>query len=159
MKLDALDLKILTALQREGRITKLRLADVVALSPSACFERVRRLEAAGYIRGYHANVDLARIVRTSTVFVEVTLRSHEAADFQRFEMVIAEVPEVLECYAIGGGVDYILKVIATDIEHYQKIMEGLLAGGIGIERYFTYIVTKPVKRQLEYPIHSLLAEK
>jgi Lrp/AsnC family transcriptional regulator of ectoine degradation len=76
MQLDPLDLKILAALQREGRITKLRLSELVNLSPSACFERVKRLESAGYIRGYHAELDIGRIVRTSIVLVEIRLKGH-----------------------------------------------------------------------------------
>ena len=83
MKLDPIDLKIIAALQSDGRVTKLRLAELVSLSPSACFERLRRLEQAGYVKGYHAVVDLARIVRTTTALVEITLARHEAADFAR----------------------------------------------------------------------------
>jgi Lrp/AsnC family transcriptional regulator of ectoine degradation len=156
MKLDVLDIKILAALQREGRITKLRLAEEVALSPSACFERVRRLEQAGYIRGYHAVIDLARLIQTCTIFVEVTLRTHEAGDFERFESAIVKVPEVVECFAIGGGMDYVLKVVTLNIEHYQRLIDELLAAEIGIERDFAYIVTKPVKSAHEMPIHYLL---
>ncbi|HSK40343.1 MAG TPA: Lrp/AsnC family transcriptional regulator [Arenibaculum sp.] len=156
MKLDALDLKILEALQNDGRITKLRLAEQVSLSPSACFERVRRLERNGYVRGYRACIDAGRIVRTSTIFVEVTLRSHEAADFRRFETAIAEVQEVLECFAIGGGIDYLLKIVALDIDDYQRVIEGLLAAEIGIEKYFTYVVTKQAKYQPDIPIRMLV---
>lgn len=156
MKLDPIDLNILCALQADGRITKLKLAEAVNLSASACFERMRRLEKAGLITGYHADVDLTKLLRTSFVFVEVTLTTHRAVDFQRFEAHIQTVPEVLECYAIGGGVDYILKMIATDIAHYQEEVDALLEADIGIDRYFTYIVTKPVKRSLEYPVRDLL---
>lgn len=156
MKLDPIDLKILAALQSDGRITKLRLAELVALSPSACFERLRRLEQAGYVKGYHAVVDLQRIVRTTTALVEITLARHEAADFERFEQAIAAAPEVMECHSIGGGIDYVLKVVAVDIDHYQETMDRLLVADIGIAKYFTYFVTKLVKRQLAYPIHTLL---
>ncbi len=156
MRLDALDLKILAALQREGRITKLRLSELVNLSPSACFERVKRLEAAGYIRGYHAELDVARIVRTTIVLVEVGLKSHAAADFARFEQAIQEAEEVLDCWAVGGGADYVLRVVARDIEHYQAVIDRLLAADIGIAKYYSYIVTKHVKRGAGYPIHALL---
>ncbi|MCA1940324.1 MAG: Lrp/AsnC family transcriptional regulator [Caenispirillum bisanense] len=156
MKLDALDLKILCALQEDGRITKLKLAERVALSPSACFERMRRLEQAGFVTGYHADLDLAKLVRVSFVFVEVTLKTHRSSDFQRFEAHVQEVPEILECYAIGGGVDYMLKVVATDIAHYQAVIDALLDAEVGVDRYFTYIVTKPVKRRLDYPVRELL---
>lgn len=156
MKLDPLDLKILAALQDDGRITKLRLAEIVHLSPSACFERLRRLEQAGYVKSYHAEIDLNRVVQTTTALVEVTLDRHGAADFSRFEQAINETPEVVECYSIGGGIDYILKVVAVDIDHYQSVIDRLLAADVGISRYFTYFVTKLVKRRLSYPIHTLL---
>jgi len=156
MKLDPIDLKILAALQAEGRITKLTLSERVNLSPSACFERLRRLEQSGYIKGFHADIDLHRIVKTTTALVEVTLGRHEAKDFSRFEQAVAATPEVLECYSIGGGIDYILKVVAVDIDHYQAVIDRLLAADLGIAKYFTYFVTKPVKRQLAYPLHTYL---
>lgn len=159
MKLDSLDLKILCALQKEGRITKLKLAEAVNLSPSACFERMRRLEQRGLITGYHADIDLRKLMRASLIFVEVTLKTHRRVDFDRFEEYINAVPEVLECYAIGGGVDYILKMIATDIADYQGKIDSLLEADIGIDRYFTYIVTKPVKRTLEYPLRDLWVQE
>jgi Lrp/AsnC family transcriptional regulator, regulator of ectoine-degradation genes len=157
MRLDEFDIKILAVLQGNGRITKLKLAEAIGLSPSPCWERMRRLEEAGYIRGYHAEIDLSRIVRTSTVFVEVSLKSHEAQDFARFERAVQGVPEVVECYAIGGGIDYLLKVVTTDIADYQQLIDDLLQTDIGISRYFTYIVTKPIKSQRVYPLKSLLA--
>lgn len=157
MKLDAYDVRILAALQRDGRMTKLRLAEEIGLSPSPCWERMRRLEKAGLIRGYHAAIDHERILHTATILVEITLRSHQAADFQRFQDTIAEVPEIVECYATGGGIDYLLKVIALDIDHYQRVIDGLLAAEIGIDRYFTYIVTREIKRSSGLPLGYLLA--
>lgn len=156
MRLDGRDIKLLMALQAEGRITNQKLADRVALSPSACLERVRRLEAAGLISGYGARISLDKVLSTSTIFVEVTLKSHEAADFDRFERSIREAPEVVECHAIGGGIDYLLKIVAGDIAHYQSIMERLLTAGIGIGQYFTYVVTKPVKTAAPYPLDTLI---
>lgn len=156
MKLDPLDLKILAALQDDGRITKLRLAEMVHLSPSACFERLRRLEKAGYVKSYHAEIDLGRVVSTTTALVEVTLGRHAAADFDRFEQAVNDTPEIVECYSIGGGIDYMLKVVAVDIDHYQAVIDRLLEADVGISKYFTYFVTKLVKRRLSYPIHTLL---
>jgi Lrp/AsnC family transcriptional regulator of ectoine degradation len=156
MKLDAYDIKILAALQRDGRMTKLNLAKEIHLSPSPCWERLRRVEAHGLIQGYHAEIDIDRLTRISTVLVEVTLKSHHVQDFERFEIAVRAVPEIVECYATGGGFDYLLKVIATDIDHYQRLIDGLLSAHIGIERYFTYIVTKTVKRFTGYPVQQLL---
>jgi Lrp/AsnC family transcriptional regulator of ectoine degradation len=156
MKLDAYDIRILATLQRDGRITKLKLAEQIGLSPSPCWERMKRLQEAGYIRGFHADVDVAKVVRITTVFVEVTLASHGAEDFARFEAAVQDVPEIVECQAIGGGADYIMKVVTTDIEAYQALIDRLLAERVGIGRYFTYIVTKPVKCPQGAPLPHLL---
>ncbi len=158
MKFDSYDIKILATLQRDGRITKLKLAEAIGLSPSPCWERMRRLQDAGLIRGFHADIDVARVVRTTTVYVEVTLQNHAAEDFARFEAAIQEVPEIVECQAIGGGADYIMKVVTTDIEAYQELIDRLLESEIGIGRYFTYIVTKPVKPPRGAPLEHLLAQ-
>ncbi|MCR9220347.1 MAG: winged helix-turn-helix transcriptional regulator [Alphaproteobacteria bacterium] len=155
-RLDAIDLKILAALQRDGRMTKLKLADAVGLSPSPAHERVKRLEAAGYITGYRALIDVDRLVALSLVFVEVTLSRHAAEDFSRFEAAVRARPEILSCYALGGGVDYMLLIAAGDIAGYQRLVDALLAEDLGIERYFTYIVTKPVKVQDGWPLEALL---
>lgn len=156
MKLDRIDLKILIALQKNGRMTKLKLADEVGLSASPCHERVKRLEAAGYIRGYQAHIDLDKLVRTSQVFVEVTLGRHESSDFQKFEKAVQDIPEIVDCYAIGGGVDYILRFVVLDIVDYQKKIDDLLDANLGISRYFTYVVTKPVKVSQGWPIQTLV---
>jgi len=155
-RLDAYDVRILAALQRHGRITKLALAEEIGLSPSPCWERMRRLEKHGLIRGYHADIDLERLLHTATILVEVTLRSHQARDFERFEHAVMDVPEVVECYSTGGGIDYLLRVVALDIDHYQRIIDALLLAEVGIDRYFTYIVTKQVKAARETPLVHLL---
>lgn len=156
LRLDAIDLRILAALERDGRITKLALSEQVALSPSACLERIKRLEASGVIRGYHAEVDPARIAPVTTAFVEIELKRHEAADFDRFEKKIAEMPEVMEVHAIGGGMDYLIRVVSRGIDDYQALIDRLLAEEIGIGRYFTYFVTKPVFRRHGHPLDRLL---
>lgn len=151
-RLDAIDLKILATLQREGRITKLALADRVNLSPTPCWQRLKRLEAAGFIRGYRAEIDLARLGGSTTVMVEVALKHHRYEDFERFEHAVRQVPEIVECVATGGGVDYLLKVVATDIDAYQQLIDRLLAAEIGIERYVTYVVTRTVKSSPQVPV-------
>ena len=155
-RLDAYDVRILATLQRDGRITKLKLAEEIGLSPSPCWERMRRLEKNGLIRGYHADVDIERLLNIATILVEVTLRSHQAKDFERFEQAVLEYPEIVECYSTGGGIDYLLKVVALDIDHYQRIIDNLLLAEVGIDRYFTYIVTKQIKRDRETPLGALL---
>src|SRR5699024_2131288 len=130
---------ILLALQGDGRMTKLKLAETIGLSPSPCWARLKRLEQAGMIRGYRAVIDVDRLLLTATVLVSVSLSSHYEQDFERFEAAIRDRPEIVECYATGGGVDYILRVVVVDIDHYQRLIDEMLGAGIGIERYFTYI--------------------
>lgn len=156
-KLDEIDIRIRAALQRDGRMTKLRLAETVNLSPTPCWERLRRLETDGVIAGYRAVIDPDRVARTTMVLVEVTLKRHQHADFERFETAVHEVPEIVECHATGGGIDYMLKIVAADIDHYQRLIDRLLVADIGIDRYFTYIVTKQVKRGAPLPLDRLLA--
>ncbi len=156
LKLDRIDLAILSVLQRHGRITKLALAEQVHLSPTPCWERLKRLEEAGVITGYHARVALAKIAPSATVWTEVTLRKHGREDFGRFEAAVAATPEIVECWAIGGGIDYLMKVVTRDVDGYQRLIDSLLEADVGIDRYFTYIVTKAVKEAAAMPIDSLV---
>lgn len=155
-KLDRIDLRILSVLQKHGRITKQKLANEVNLSVSPCWVRLKRLEEAGIINGYHAEVQLDKLTNFSTVLVEITLKHHAAGDFERFENAMVEAPHVIDCYATGGGVDYVLKIIARDIDHYQNLIDDMLEQDIGIDRYFTYIVTKAVKQSRFIPIEQVL---
>ncbi|MBZ9846971.1 Lrp/AsnC family transcriptional regulator [Mesorhizobium sp. CA14] len=157
-KLDPIDLRILDAIQRDGRITKLALAGKVGLSPTPCWMRLRKLEKAGIVSGYHASVAIRVIAPVATVLMEVTLANHRQADFDRFERVVRDVPEIVACWSMGGGVDYVLKVMARDIDAYQRLVDGLLEREIGIDRYFTYIVTKTVKDETVLPVADLLPE-
>jgi Lrp/AsnC family transcriptional regulator of ectoine degradation len=155
-KLDRIDLRILSVLQKHGRITKQKLANEVNLSVSPCWVRLKRLEEAGIINGYHAEVQLEKLANFSTVLVEITLKHHAAEDFQRFENAMIDAPYVIDCYATGGGVDYVLKIIAHDIDHYQTLIDDMLERNIGIDRYFTYIVTKAVKQSRFIPIQRII---
>jgi Lrp/AsnC family transcriptional regulator, regulator of ectoine-degradation genes len=157
MKLDPIDLRILDAIQRDGRITKLALAERVGLSPTPCWMRLRKLERAGIVSGYHARIALRQIAPIATVLMEVTLGAHRQADFDRFERAIRDIPQIVACWSVGGGVDYVLKVVARDIDAYQRLVDGLLEREIGIDRYFTYIVTKTVKDETALPVAELIA--
>jgi len=145
MKLDRYDLKILDILARDGRITKSRLAEAINLSVSPCWERVRRLEKAGVIEGYTARINPRVLVRRTPVWMQIELKAHNAESFQRFEKAMREESLVTECVAVGGGVDYLVKVEADTIDAYQRLIDHWLMSDLGIERYFTYIVTKTVK--------------
>lgn len=149
IKLDRYDIAILRILERDGRVTKSKLAEDVNLSISPAWERVRKLEQLGVIRGYRADVDWVGVLRASRIVVEITLSRHTAADMRRFEERVSAAEEVALCYATGGGVDYVLHVVARDIDHYQRFIDSLLMEDLGIERYFTFIVTKVVKAAAE----------
>lgn len=144
-RLDAIDIRILATLQRRGRISKTALAEAVHLSPTPCWERLRRLQGAGLIKGYHALVDLDRLGSVTTVLVEITLKQHRYEDFQRFETAVQGIDEIVDCYATGGGLDYVIRVVAPDIDAYQRLIDRLLLAEIGIDRYHTYVVTRAVK--------------
>ena len=158
MKLDAIDLRILDAIQRDGRITKLALAEKAGLSPTPCWLRLRKLEKAGIVSGYHARVAVRKVAPVASVMMEVTLGAHRQADFDRFERAVATIPEIVACWSVGGGVDYFLKIMAPDIDAYQRFVDGLLDRELGIDRYFTYIVTKTVKEETVLPLDTLLPD-
>lgn len=158
-KLDRIDLRILAHLQKNGRMTNVDLADAVALSPSPCLIRVKRLEQAGYIAGYGAHLRLEKLGDTQTVFTEVTLAEHHREDFVRFETAIRNVDEILECHLVSGGYDYLLRFLTRGVAHYQEIIEGLLDREIGIEKYFSYIVIKSPIQKTYCPVERLFPDR
>lgn len=159
LKLDRIDLKILAQLQKNSRITNVDLAEAVGLSPSPCLMRVKRLEKAGYITGYGAQIKLQKLGDVLMVFTEVTLSDHRRDDFSRFEASIRGIDEIIECHLVSGGYDYLLKFITHGVSHYQEIIEGMLERNIGIEKYFSYIVIKSPFIKNHYPIESLFGHQ
>jgi DNA-binding Lrp family transcriptional regulator len=121
-------------------------------------QRVRRMEAAGYIRGYGALLDLDRICAHVIVFTEITLRNHRREDFVRFERGIQDIPQLLWCFLVTGGYDYLAQFIARDIHDYQTAIEGVLDRDLGVEKYFSYVTIKQVKRDGGYPLASLIQQ-
>jgi Lrp/AsnC family transcriptional regulator of ectoine degradation len=157
LKLDQIDLKILRVLSDQGRITKSALAERVGLSPSPCWERLRRLESSGLISGYRADINLRKLPGVVTVFVTIELDSHAAARFQSFERTIGRHPEITGCWAIGGGYDYLIQVVSPTIEAYQDLIESVLEASGDIARYYSYIVTKTIRRPGP-PLHLLMSQ-
>jgi Lrp/AsnC family transcriptional regulator of ectoine degradation len=143
--LDATDIRILSAVQKHGQLSKTRLAEIVNLSPTPCWARLTRLKAAGFIRSFHADIALERVVDFTQVIVTVSLTHHRKADFDRFEAMIMERDEITLCVATGGGMDYVLHVYTPSIARFQDLMEELLSAELGIDRYMTYIVTRRIK--------------
>jgi DNA-binding Lrp family transcriptional regulator len=156
LKLDRIDVHILGELQRQGRMGNNDLAEAVGLSPSPCLHRVRRLEAAGYITGYSAHLNLARLGDPQIVFTQMTLSNHRREDFLRFESAMAALDELLEAHLVSGGFDYLLKFITRNIADYQTLMDNLLARELGIDKYFSFIVLKSPILKHGYPLSVVM---
>jgi Lrp/AsnC family transcriptional regulator of ectoine degradation len=154
-KLDRTDVRILAAVQAHGRLSKSKLAEIVNLSPTPCWARLERLKVAGLITGFHADLALSKICTYSEVVVTVSLTHHRKIDFDRFETHIQNTEAVTECFATGGGMDYVLKVVTPNLSAFQDIMETMLEAELGIDRYMTYIVTRSIKNT--YPNVATLA--
>ncbi|WGD50143.1 Lrp/AsnC family transcriptional regulator [Bradyrhizobium sp. CB1650] len=155
-KLDRIDLNILVQLQKDGRMTNANLAEAVGLSASPCLQRVKRLESAGYITGYGAQINLAKLTESISVFTEITLVDHRKEDFVKFEANMRKIDELMECHLVSGGYDYVLRFVCRNIKHYQERMENLLERNIGIEKYFSYIVLKSPIVKNALPLKALL---
>ncbi|MCU9848871.1 Lrp/AsnC family transcriptional regulator [Defluviimonas sp. WL0024] len=156
MKLDDRDIEILRILSTEGRITKAALADRIGLSPTPCWDRLKKLEKAGLIEGYRAEIALKKLGPHVTVFVAAELADHTAASFRAFEAAVGRYDEVVACWALGGGFDYLMQIVTRDIDAYQRLIDEMLDARIGLARYFTYVVTKPVKGRGAPPFDVLL---
>ena len=129
---DATDMRILTALQSDGRITNQDLAEQVNLSPSACLRRVRRLEESGVIDGYGARLNPKAVGRSSNIFIEITLSGQSEDILDAFESAISKVPDVMECYLMAGQADYLVRVAVSSAEDYERIHKTYLSRLPGI---------------------------
>ncbi len=134
MEIDATDRRILTALQRDGRMTNADLSEIVNLSPSACHRRVQRLEREGLIAGYVALLDARRLGKPTTVFVEITLQGQADDLLDAFETAVARVPDILECHLMAGTADYLIKIVAEDTEDFARIHRQYLSRLPGVAK-------------------------
>ncbi|KKB10210.1 AsnC family transcriptional regulator [Devosia chinhatensis] len=137
---DALDRRILRALQEDGRMTVQALADRVGLSPSPCLRRVRQLEKAGVISGYSANIDQKAVGLPVSVFVSIKLERQRAGNLDAFGVAISQWPEVMECYLMTGQFDFLLRVVCADLEAYEQFLRNKLTqldGVASIESSFS----------------------
>lgn len=145
--LDPTDIRILSAVQKHGQLSKTKLAELVNLSATPCWARLNRLRAAGYIRGYHADIALERVIDVTRVVVTVSLIHHRKADFDRFESYIKQLDEVINCVATGGGIDYVMTVVCPNLSSFQALMDDLLSADLAIDRYMTYFATRLIKAE------------
>jgi DNA-binding Lrp family transcriptional regulator len=148
--LDAIDVRILAALQRDGRTTIQKLAGRVGLSARPCLERVRRLQAGGIITGFQAVIDLEKLSRPVTVISEIALESQAQRD--QVERHLRALDEVVECWEISGAFDYIARLVCADLARYEALTAGLLNDPVlGVARIVSHIVLRPVRRFAGYP--------
>lgn len=150
--IDRIDRKILAVLQRDGRITNAALADAVALSPSACLARVRRLEQAGIITGYRADIAIEKLRPTLLIHAEVTLKRHLPEDFRGVEALFAAEPRVVEAAEISGHSDYLVKVIVADMAEWRELSAQWTAGPWPIERVSSSVAMHRTKAFAGWPI-------
>ncbi|MGB8621797.1 MAG: Lrp/AsnC family transcriptional regulator [Paracoccaceae bacterium] len=152
MEIDETDRRILTALQKTGRISNAELSERVNLSPSACHRRVHRLEEEGYIRDYVALLDARKMGRPTTVFVEITLSSQADDLLDRFEKQVALIPDVLECHLMAGSFDYLLKIVVEDSEDFARIHRQYLTRLPGVAQMHSSFALKTVFKTTALPL-------
>ncbi len=149
--LDRIDRLSLRTLQRSGRISNVDLARTVHLSPTPCLERVKRLEREGYILGYQARLDPRRLGAGLVMVVELTLDRTRPEVFERFRESILAIPEVMECYMVAGGFDYLLKLRVADMLEYRTLLTEKLTAIQGVSQTHTYVVMEEVKDTTRLP--------
>jgi len=149
---DDLDRKILKALQRDGRISNVDLAQQISLSPAATYERVRRLQNEGVITGYAARLDPSKLNRGLLIFVQITLDHTNEHVFEEFARMVRIVPDILECHMVAGGFDYLIKARVRDMKAYRNFLGRTLSQLPGIRQTHTYTVMEEVKSGTDLPV-------
>lgn len=152
MALDDIDRRILTALQRKGRMSNSDLSEQVHLSPSACHGRVQQLETDGYIQGYVALLNARKMGVPTTVFVEITLQGQADEVLDSFEKAVSLIPAVLECHLMAGSADYLLKVVAEDTEDFARIHRQFLARLPGVGQMQSSFALRTVRNTTALPV-------
>ncbi len=146
--LDEIDRRILRALRKQARLTNNELAEMVGLSPSPCWTRVRRLEEGGYIESYVAVLNQSQLGLGDTVIIEVTLDRHDEDQIQKFGQALADLPEVLEAYLTTGEYDYFIKVAVDGTAGYERFLRERLYKVPGIRHSRSSFALKCLKREL-----------
>ena len=150
--LDRIDLKILNVLQADGRVSNLKLAEAVALSPTAVLARVQRLTREGYILGYEARLDPVKLGVGMLVFVEVLLDRTTPNVFEAFKAAVQVHPQILECHMVAGGFDYLVKTRVADMQAYRAFAGTVLWQLPGVRETRTYAVMEEVKSSARIPL-------
>jgi len=143
--LDDIDRRLLAALQDNGRITNVDLAQRVGLTPPPCLRRVRTLEESGVIKGYHAELDASQLGYTITVFAMVSLKSQAEEALRQFEDHMRELPEVRECHMLNGEIDFILKIVSRDLQSFQEFLTSKLTPAPNVASLKTSLTIRTAK--------------
>jgi DNA-binding Lrp family transcriptional regulator len=152
--LDRIDIKILAALQRNGRMTIEKLAGLAGLTARPCLERVRRLEAAGIIAGYQAVLALEKLSKPVTIFAEIIMDKQGRSD--RLEKRLAGIEEIVECWEVSGDLDYLARFVCADLARYETLTTDLIDDAdVGVARIVSHITLRPVRRFAGYPTSLL----
>ena len=150
--LDQIDRRLLAELQNEGRITNVELANRVGLTAPPCLRRVRALEDEGVIRGYHADLDASKLGFAITVFAMVSLKSQAEDDLKAFEQHVRALPDVRECHMLNGEIDFILKIVARDLQSFQEFLTSKLTSAPNVNSVKTSLTIRTAKDEPGVPI-------
>jgi DNA-binding Lrp family transcriptional regulator len=154
LSMDAFDVKILDALQRDARLTNNELAEAVGLSPSQCSRRRTQLEEDGAIRGYHAALDQHAMGFGVVAFVQVTLATHSPDNSRRFQQLIERIDEVQECFAVTGEADYLVKLVARDLPGLAGLLNDIFLPHEAVAHVRSSIALTTLKDQRLFPIRA-----
>jgi DNA-binding Lrp family transcriptional regulator len=149
---DEIDLKLLSELQADGRITNVELASKVGLTAPPCLRRVRTLEQSGAIRSYHADIDPSALGFTIMVFAMVSLKSQAEDDLRAFEAHVRSLPEVRECHMLNGEIDFILKIVSHDLQTFQEFLTSKLTSASNVSSVKTSLTIRTAKDEPGVPI-------
>jgi DNA-binding Lrp family transcriptional regulator len=152
IKLDRTDIRILDALQTQGRLTSAELAERVSLTPSPCWRRVKRLEEEGLIRGYRTVLDPVKLGFGVTAFVSIMLENHHVELGRQFEAAALRNPQIVACYNVSGRYDFLLTVIATDLEAFGEFARNVLRALPGVKEVYSSFALKEVKASGALPL-------
>jgi len=153
MDLDKYDKLLLNALQRDGRISNVHLAEKVSLSESACLRRVRALEESGFIDRYAALVSQSKVGLPGNVFVFIGLQREEESELTAFENAVRNIPEVMECFLMTGEFDYLLRVVVSDMADFERLHRDSLTRLPGVARVNSSVAIRTVQKKTELPLN------
>ncbi len=153
--LDDLDRRILSALQKDSRISNQELSARVGSSASSCWRRIRSMEDAGIIQGYCLKIDQFSVGISETIFLQISLKNHAENTLSKFDRLVRETPEIVDCHAITGEHDYILKVVSEDMRAYHRFLRDRLMCHNYIDRTFSQVGVETLKETQGVPVEMI----